>query len=302
VPVIVPSSQGNGSKFRVVGIQGNANAGLFANTVPGEILSNHLAVTEKFLKSKISGAKLVVWPENASDLNPLDNPSVATRIDRLVNQKLGVPLIFGTLTNSNGNEYNSSLLWKPGIGLADQYDKKRPVPFAEYVPDRNFWYQLAPDLVGLIYRGFSFGTRDPIFEVGGHRFGVLICFEIAVDEIAQDIVDHGATAIVSQTNNSDFGHSDESYQQIAIAKLRAIETGLPLINVSTTGPSGGFSGSGSTLALVPAFEPRFFVVDLPLRKSDTPAMSFGRYFDIANVLIVSALILINELRRRKRNR
>lgn len=300
VPAFVPLSQGQGEKFRVVGIQGNANAGLFANTVPGEILSNHLSVTEKFLKSRIKGAKLVVWPENASDLNPLDNPAVASRIDRLVNQQLGVPLVFGTLTNDKGNEYNSSLLWQPTVGLSDQYDKKRPVPFAEYVPDRDFWYQLAPDLIGLIYRGFTFGTRDPIFEVDGKRFGVLICFEIAVDEIAQGIVDGGATAIISQTNNADFGHSDESYQQIAIAKLRAIETGLPLINVSTTGPSGGFSGSGETLALVPAFEPRFFVVDLPLRKSDTPAMGLGRYFDIVNILAACVLVLTVEWRRRRK--
>ena len=300
VPILVPSGQGDGKKFRVVGIQGNANAGLFANTVPGEILGNHLSVTEKFIHSKISGAKLVVWPENASDINPLENPAIASRIDRLVNQELGVPLAFGTLTNSGTETFNSSLLWKPNAGVTDQYDKKRPVPFAEYVPDRDFWYPIAPDLIGLIYRGFSMGTRDPIFEIDGKRFGVLICFEIAVDEISQGLVDSGAQAIISQTNNADFGHSDESYQQIAIAKLRSIETGLPLINVSTTGPSGAFSGSGASLASVPAFEPRFFVADLPLRKSDTPAMAWGRYFDILNICFAVVLVLAFELRQRRR--
>jgi len=300
VPLAVPASQGVGEKFRVVGIQGNANAGLFANTVPGEILGNHLAVTEKFIHSKISGAKLVVWPENASDINPLENPPIAARIDRLVNQELGVPLVLGTLTNSGLDTFNSSLLWQPTVGVTDQYDKKRPVPFAEYVPDRDFWYPIAPSLIGMIYRGFSMGTRDPIYEVDGKRFGVLICFEIAVDEIAQGIVDGGAQAIISQTNNADFGHSDESFQQIAIAKLRSIETGLPLINVSTTGPSGAFSGSGETLALVAAFEPRFFVADLPLRHSDTPAMGWGRYFDILNIALATALILLVEWRRRRK--
>ena len=300
VPLAVPASQGVGEKFRVVGIQGHANAGIFANTVPGEILGNHLSVTEKFIQSKISGAKLVVWPENASDINPLENPPIANRIDRLVNQELGVPLVLGTLTNSGTDTFNSSLLWQPTVGVTDQYDKKRPVPFAEYVPDRDFWYPIAPSLIGMIYRGFSMGTRDPIYEIAGKRFGVLICFEIAVDEIAQGIVDGGAQAIISQTNNADFGHSDESFQQIAIAKLRSIETGLPLINVSTTGPSGAFSGSGETLALVPAFEPRFFVADLPLRHSDTPAMSWGRYFDILNIALATALILLVEWRRRRK--
>jgi apolipoprotein N-acyltransferase len=231
----------------------------------------------------------------------MNDPAIANRLDRLVNQQLNVPLVFGTITSDNNDIYNSSLIWKPGEGITDQYDKKRPVPFAEYVPDRDFWYPLAPNLIGLITRGYTFGTRDPIFEVDSHRFGVLICFEIAVDEIAQSIVDSGAEAIISQTNNADFGYSDEAFQQIAIAKLRSIETGLPLINVSTTGPSGAFSGSGKELNMVAAFEPHSFVADLPLRKSDTPAMGLGRYFDIFNVFACVILVLILEWRKKKRS-
>ncbi|MEY4349037.1 MAG: hypothetical protein RL719_334 [Actinomycetota bacterium] len=301
VPALVPSTQGEGEKYRVAGIQGNANAGLFANSVRGSILGKHLKVTEDLLKQKVDGVKLVVWPENASDINPLNDPAIANRLDRLVSQQLNVPLIFGTITSDNNDIYNSSLIWKPGQGITDQYDKKRPVPFAEFVPDRDFWYPLAPDLIGLITHGYTFGTRDPIFEADSHRFGVLICFEIAVDEIAQSIVDSGAEAIISQTNNADFGHSDEAFQQIAIAKLRSIETGLPLINVSTTGPSGAFSGSGKTLNLVTAFEPHAFVADLPLRKSDTPAMGLGRYFDVFNVMACAILVLILEWRKKRRS-
>jgi len=301
VPALVPSSQGDGEKYRVAGIQGNANAGLFANNVRGSILGKHIKVTEDLLSKKPDGVKLVVWPENASDINPLNDPAIANRLDRLVNQQLNVPLVFGTITSDNNDIYNSSLIWKPGEGITDQYDKKRPVPFAEYVPDRDFWYPLAPDLIGLITRGYTFGTRDPIFEVDSHRFGVLICFEIAVDEIAQSIVDSGAEAIISQTNNADFGYSDEAFQQIAIAKLRSIETGLPLINVSTTGPSGAFSGSGKELDMVAAFEPHSFVADLPLRKSDTPAMGLGRYFDIFNVFACAILVLILEWRKKRRS-
>lgn len=301
VPALVPSTQGDGEKYRVAGVQGNANAGLFANNVRGSILGKHLKVTEQLIDQNMDGVRLVVWPENASDINPMNDPVIESRLDRLVNQQLNVPLVFGTITSEQNDIYNSSLIWKPGEGISDQYDKKRPVPFAEFVPDRDFWYPLAPDLIGLITRGYSFGTRDPIFEVDEHRFGVLICFEIAVDEIAQSIVDSGAEAIISQTNNADFGYSDESFQQIAIAKLRSIETGLPLINVSTTGPSGAFSGSGKELSMVAAFEPHYFVADLPLRKSDTPAMGVGRYFDIFNIIVCVALVLILEWRKKRRS-
>jgi apolipoprotein N-acyltransferase len=197
------------------------------------------------------------------------------------------------------SEFNSSLLWKPTVGLADQYDKKRPVPFAEYVPDRDFWYSLAPDLIGLIYRGYTFGTRDPIFEIDGHPLGVLICFEIAIDESLEGLVDSGAQAILLQSNNADFGHSDEAYQQLAVAKLRAIETGLPLINVSTTGPSGIFASDGKELVEVPAFQPRFFAKTINLKTSDTPAMGVGRYFD-EGILVLLSLIVLLALTRRTR--
>jgi apolipoprotein N-acyltransferase len=240
----------------------------------------------------------VVWPENASDLNPEYSTRAALELDSLVNRELKVPFTFGTITATESDIFNSSILWLPGQGIADQYDKKRPVPFAEFVPDRDFWYQLAPDLIGLISRGYTFGERDPIFEVDGKKFGVLICFEIAIDEITQDIVDSGAQAILSQTNNADFGRSDEAFQQLAIAKLRSIETGLPLVNASTVGPSAIFD-AGDTLARSGAFEPAYLVADIGLSSGKTPAMTFGRYFDLGNLLAVAALVSIVLYRRRK---
>ena len=298
VPMAV-SFQSSSDKFRVAAIQGNANAGLFAKTYPGEVLDIHLTVTRKMIADgKAEGVQLVVWPENASDLNPEYSTRAALELDSLVNRELKVPFTFGTITATESDIFNSSILWLPGQGFADQYDKKRPVPFAAFVPDRDFWYQLAPDLIGLISRGYTFGERDPIFEVDGKKFGVLICFEIAIDEITQDIVDSGAQAILSQTNNADFGRSDEAFQQLAIAKLRSIETGLPLVNASTVGPSAIFD-AGDTLARSGAFEPAYLVADIGLSSVKTPAMTVGRYFDILNLLAVAAFVSIVLYRRGK---
>jgi apolipoprotein N-acyltransferase len=225
-----------------------------------------------------------------SDLNPIYHADAAAIMSDLVNNKLKTPVAFGTITATQTDIFNSSLLWKPGEGIVDQYDKKRPIPFAEYVPDRDFWNALAPDLIGLIYRGFAFGTRDNYFEVDSHRFGVLICFEIAVDEVAQEIVDSGAVAILSQSNNADFGHSDEAFQQLALARLRNIETGIPVINASTVGPSAIFD-AGQTLKVSGAFEPAYLVADVGLKKSDTPAMGIGRYFDLFNLVLLGFISL-----------
>lgn len=297
VPVsvsLIPAS--TTGTLRIAGIQGDANAGLFANEEPGTILLNHLAATQKLLTS---GEKfdLVVWPENASDLNPDNYADVAMALKDLVDEKLDKPLIFGTITESGDDMFNSSKLWVPGRGEVDQYDKKRPVPFGEYVPDRDFFNKIAPDLIGMIYRGYSFGTRDGIFKVGNVDAGILICFEEAIDELPKELVDQGATLIIAQTNNADFGHSDESVQQLAIAKLRAIETGRSQVNISTVGPSVIFDPKGEELDQTRAFVSDYVIADVPLSSAKTLTMQGGWLFDpasaLAGAMLAIALIVDN---------
>ena len=287
---VVPSEAETGS-IVVAAVQGNANAGLFANTARGSILRNHIEAS-KLIEAKANGQKvdLVVWPENASDINPLADAAAGSTISRLVDEEFGVPLIFGTITERGDELFNSSLIWRPGVGVTDWYDKKRPVPFAEYVPDRDFWYSLAPDLIGMISRGYTFGTRDGIFELGENKLGVLICFEIAIDDISRELVGSGAQLILSQTNNADFGRSDETFQQVAIAKLRAIETGRAVVNDSTVGVSAIFAPDGRVLDQLPTFEPGVMVARVPLRTSITPAMAIGGGIDLA--INGAALILL----------
>ena len=287
--LVVPAGAESG-EITVAAVQGNANAGLFANAERGTFLRNHLEATELLdshpLKESID---FIVWPENASDLNPQSNELAKLQIDAIV-EKYQVPLIFGAITESGEEIFNSSLYFAPGQGQIDQYDKKRPVPFAEYVPDRDFWYSLAPDLIGMVSRGYAFGTRDGIFEFEDRNLGVLICFEVAIDDIGRELVSDGAEIILSQTNNADFGRSDETFQQAALARLRAIETGRTLVNISTVGVSKVFLADGSIVDELPIFEPGIMVHTLPLRTSITPAMVIGPGFDLAiNVFALSLL-------------
>jgi apolipoprotein N-acyltransferase len=286
---VVPAGAESG-EVTVAAVQGNANAGLFANAERGTFLRNHLEATELLesdpLKESID---FIVWPENASDLNPQSNDLAKLQIDAVV-ERYQVPLIFGAITESGQEIFNSSLYFAPGQGQIDQYDKKRPVPFAEYVPDRDFWYSLAPDLIGMVSRGYAFGTRDGVFEFKDINLGVLICFEVAIDDIGRELVGDGAQIILSQTNNADFGRSDETFQQAALARLRAIETGRTLVNISTVGVSKIFLANGSIVDELPIFEPGVMVQTLPLRTSITPAMAIGPGFDlVVNVFALSLL-------------
>ena len=85
-----------------------------------------------------------------------------------------------------------------------------------------------------------------------------------------------AEIILAQTNNADFGTTDESVQQLAIARLRAIEAGRTVVNISTVGSSAIITPDGETLDSLPTWEAGAMVQTVPLSNTITPAMSLGR--------------------------
>ena len=65
----------------------------------------------------------------------------------------------------------------------------------------------------------------------------MICFEVAYDELVNSSVRAGAQLLVVQTNNATFGHSGETYQQLAMTRLRAVEHARTVVQVATSGKS-----------------------------------------------------------------
>ncbi|GAB2818740.1 apolipoprotein N-acyltransferase [Alpinimonas psychrophila] len=277
---------------RVLAVQGNSDSGLFAQYTPGQILQDHVSETLPYAGEKID---MVIWPENASDIDPLRNTLSAQTLN-YVSTALNAPIVVGTITNPEPGQYfNSSLVWQAGKGATAQYDKIHPVPFAEYMPNREFFRSLQPDLVDLVSRDYQFGTRPNVVDVAGVPAGVAICFDIADDQQAFDMIARGAQIILAQTNNADFGHTDESVQQLAIARLRAVETGRSVVNISTVGTSAIITPGGSTLNQLPTFTAGAMLNDVPLSTTITPAMAWGRTIElgiVATGLVGLTLVLI----------
>jgi apolipoprotein N-acyltransferase len=295
--LVVLDASGTAGTMKVAAIQGNANAGLFAANPPGSILDKHLKVSREVVASgDAEDLDLMVWPENASDLDPNTMMEAGVKISEFVTEDLKAPLLFGTKTFRGADFYNEVDLWIPETGLADYYHKIRPVPFGEYVPDRPIFMALAPDLIGLIGWDMSPGTRDGIFELpNGSKVGSLICFEVAFDYLGHDLVKQGAEAIMIQTNSSDFGRSEQGVQQAAISRMRAIETGRTVVAVSTVGVSGIYAADGSVITELESFKPGAMVEEIALRKEITPAVMFGGYvepiaFGIGIVLFPIAVV------------
>ena len=183
--------------------------------------------------------------------------------------------MLNTVTTRDDQYFNTSLLWRAGEGAVDTYDKRNPVPFGEYIPDRAFWEPFAPDLIGLVQRGYTPGTNAPVFDLGGAVAGLAICFDIVYDELIWEGARDGAQLYMFQTNNADFRGTDENEQQLAIARLRAIETGRSVVNISTVGTSQVIDPTGRTIDSLPAYEPGAMVTDVALRDGLTPSVVLG---------------------------
>ncbi|WP_367889423.1 apolipoprotein N-acyltransferase [Humibacter ginsenosidimutans] len=289
---------------RVGAVQGNGPAGYFDHAKQGDVMNAQVKATQALIGQKVD---MVVWPEGSADWDPTRYWWSADTLDDL-STRLNAPMIVGTITRRHGKYYNTSLLWKAGKGAVAYYDKKHPVPFGEYVPDRSFWMPFAPGLLGLIQRQYTPGTRSNVFDVNGVKAGISICFDIVDDRLITEMMNGGAQIILAQTNNADFGRTKENMQQLAIARLRAIETGRSLVNISTVGTSQIIDPDGHTIAQIPAYEPGAMVADVPLGTTTTPATLLSGVLELLvcglglGALVVSAITMPRSRTRRSGER
>lgn len=288
---------------RVGAVQGDSEAGLLAQYTPGEILQQHADATALLDGEQMD---LLVWPENAGEQQPQDSVAASRIIDD-VQQMVDAPIVLGAVTyEQDGDEvrsYNSLLLWDEGVQA--EYHKRHPVPFAEYLPERDFFGPILDALgfLELIPRDYSLDpTSENAFEIDDVAYGLAICFDIIDDGLVREMVaDHGAQIILAPTNNADFGEGSwENVQQLAIAQLRAQEAGRALVNVSTVGTSAMVLPDGTMVDRLPQYEPGAMIETLPLSDTVTPAMAAGAWIERAIAIATLAALLALALVRRRR--
>ncbi|WP_066054947.1 apolipoprotein N-acyltransferase [Gulosibacter bifidus] len=271
----------------ILAVQGNSpGASYFIPSAPGQIIREHLDASYDALEANPQARPdLILWPEGSLDVNPVLNTSVETALNKLT-ERAGAPLLANTVTwqgklqSDDAEFYNSQVLWTDGA-IAGQYDKRRPVPFGEYVPDRHIYEAIVPDLIGLIQREYLPGERSNVLAVNDVAYGIFICFDIVDDELARTAVREGAQVLLAPTNNADFAYTHEAAQQLAFARMRAVETGRSLVQVSTVGMSASYAPDGAVLDALPWYTSDAMLVTVPLRTGTTPAVAIGRWLEAA---------------------
>lgn len=262
--------------MRIAAVQGNGPSGYFDERQPYSLIDAQTDATEPLYGEDVD---LLVWPEGSLDFDPFQSDSLSRRMSAIAS-RIGAPLLANAATERDGLFYNTSMLWTQDGGDGQVHDKRHPVPFGEYVPDRAFFNALAPDLIGLIQREYTPGTNPPVIDVDGVKVGLAICFDVIYDDVISEGMAEGAEVLVFQTNNADFRGTDENLQQLAFARMRAIETGRSVVNISTVGTSQIIRPDGSTVSSLDAGKAGALLEDVELRSGLTAGVITGPWIQL----------------------
>lgn len=235
----------------------------------------------------------VIWPESSVPyLLSTNSNNIPETLYNSINNKI---IIAGGPRLEGNKLYNSIFIFQEGK-IIDYYDKQKLVPFGEYIPFRGILNKILP--VKKIVNGlhdFSAGNND-------EREGFIsslsllptICYEDIFPAIMQryPLKNTGGKIkwTVNLTNDSWFGISTAPHQHFAMARVRAIENGLPLVRAVTTGISAVFDGHGRVLGSTPLRQ--IGVIDIPLPNEIFNSTLYRKYYSLINYLIILGGIIM----------
>jgi apolipoprotein N-acyltransferase len=267
-----------------------------------EVTGNHTRATEQLAAQVKAGSRpapdLVVWPENSTDLDPFIYPAIHQQITSALGA-IDRPILVGEVLNNP--QLNVGQLWVPGRGAGPLYAKRQLVPFGEYIPWRGFISHLT-SLPSLQPVDFVPGRSAVVFKTGAIRLGDVICYEIGFDRLVRSEVTAGANLLAMQTNDADFeidGQTGESEQQLAMARIRAVESDRAVVVASTTGVSAIVAPDGRLITHSGTWQQAVLEARVPLITHRTWADDAGAWPEWV-IVALTALALLAAARRYRR--
>jgi len=195
------------------------------------------------------GAELVVWAETAVPAYVRYDRALLDWI-RTVAASNGVAVLAGfpdarrvpdpaDPDRTQLQKFNAAGLFSPQGTLTDTYGKHHLVPIGEAMPFQRYLPWLGGIDVGQAEwtPGAPPGPMPLATPDGEVALTCLICFEGAFSRLARDAVRQGAVVLVNITNDGWFGYSAGPRQHAALARIRALECGVPLVRCANNGIS-----------------------------------------------------------------
>ena len=297
--------------FRLHGIDEPETAGPTLRIVQGNIAqdrkweaSSARSIFDLYISlstsTPTSPGTIVVWPETALPTNFIDRPAVTDPLSKAV--PMGGALVFGAVRaypeDGSVTALRNSLIVIDQQGeVLTSYDKRRLVPFGEYMP-LKWLLPLRKMTDGAV--DFEPGTGAGTLKVPGlPTVAALICYEAI---FPGGRYEETAGLFLNATNDAWFGTSAGPYQHFVASRFRAVEAGIPLVRAANSGISAIVDSYGRVVKSLPLNVTG--VLDGRLPKASisvmAPNLQSGLLYLAMATLVVSALALSVTERRRRR--
>jgi len=298
---VAPQGHGTGKFLDVAAVQGGGEQGTRALDVPSRLVfERHLEATRTIQPDR--DLDLVVWPENVIDVVDFET-SEELQLVAAEAARLGVPFAVGItedVPGQPGRITNAQVVVTPDGQVTSRYDKVRRVPFGEYVPLRGLLDALGAPVDQVPTNAIA-GTGPAVLDLpDGTRVGVAISWEVFFGGRVRDGVKHGGAFALNPTNGASYTGTILQTQQVASSRLRAIETGRWLVQVSPTGFSEFVTPEGDVIDRTAVSEQAIVRGTVELRTGRTWYVRAGDAPVIVALVVVFAGSWIATLRRRRR--
>jgi apolipoprotein N-acyltransferase len=282
--------------LRVAAVEGGGERVLRAvDADPHAVFEAHLAATREAVRP--GAVALVVWPEDVVEVDgALAGSPQEAAMARLADE-LAATIVAGVVEDdpTAPRFRNAAVVWQPGRGVVDRYEKVHLVPFGEYVPFRSLVDRVAD--VSDVPRDALAGTGPGVVDTATGRLGVLISYEVFFADRARAVVTAGGRLLLVPTNASSYTTAQVPAQELAVARLRAVETGRWVVQAAPTGYSGVVDPGGRVRARGPLGDRATLLADVRLRTGRTMAVRLG---DTPVVLAAAVTLALSRVPVRRR--
>jgi apolipoprotein N-acyltransferase len=232
-------------------------------------------------------AQLIVLPETAIPL--LFEEISRDYLRQLVGDR---QVLLGVAARAGDKGYVNAAILLNKDGPQGAYTKTHLVPFGEYVPPGFSWFF---DWVQIPMTDFEAGIKhQPPLDIANLKVAPNICYE---DLFGEEIIRHlpEATVLINLSNTAWFGHSLAQPQHLQISRMRAIETGRPMLRATNTGMTAVIDPDGNISDVLPAFTEGALTTNVQGYSGATPYVRIGN----AAILLLSLAAFLPALQLRK---
>jgi apolipoprotein N-acyltransferase len=253
---------------------------------------------EQYLQMSTQGQSqpsLLIWPETAIPYFLDRDPEIRRRLGHILAPGglllTGVPRTHAAprKPGSRFEVWNSIQALNAEGDIVASYDKHHLVPFGEYVPLRSVLGMLGIERLAAGRGDFQPGPGPQTMSLPGYpAVGPQICYEAI---FPGDVVSKSERPgwMLNVTNDAWFGTSAGPWQHLAIARMRAVEEGLPLVRSANSGISAIFDPYGRVTRRLGLGVSGILDGQLPSALKQAPL--FARYGNIS-LMVLSLFVFV----------